>query len=887
MSNYTSKPLEVAPVTSSINLPLIQQVLAVKQGQYSQVKQNIDQGILQLENLKVLRPEDQEYIDSKINQMYSTLDNMGDKDFSRGNVADSYYSAIKSVGTDPIVADAVGNTMKYNNFEKQMSKLAEKDASKVSSINYQFALDKAGVSDYMAGKTNKLGNFQYHAFVDVQKNLLDKVKQIKDIRGTEKVTMPDPNNPGYMIERTINGLTGQELLQVMPGLLTADEDMQIRINGWADSKNNPDGVENEFASYTARQQTKFDNEIATLGSIIKNPNKSNEEIKEAKSKLASIEKEKENFNENYASASLESKSYFLYKNNFIQTLSSNLGAREQVEYKKDEAYFANLKLEQDALKMQQDLLKAKPLGDATVTSSTATENLPDGFNAYDSLIQGYKENNDKVNNDIIGAYNSDTVDQRVKDNFKNVLAGLGYSPDGRVINQSLASKMTLTDALNKAYLDSELSSEDPYTAERVASNKILADNTATDYDRVVKDTTVELFKRDSKKYVTEFVNDLDSEAPTVRDYLQPASGMQRLQRAYSKPNSTASELDILVSSIDGNKESVYLASRTDKIKRIQNAMQKATPEQIVKFSEISGKVRDEASPALQLLSVNWVDNDLNSEAKAQAKKVLDRTAKDVVSRGRANVLTISGANTVQSIINNIPNTSETQLFDPKQSVSVFRDPSGSIVVTQNAGKGGGAKEYFKPKPTHTFGKEDDGYFAISQLIDFDESGKGLDASRAKIPVKQSSPTRFIDSSNSEKTGKAGDYLKNRIPTGYLNSGIRVRPEFFLSETSTKDAYTQILSTKYTKEVAENYANLALSKIPEMSVAMYPSDGQWSIEIKDKSGNLIKRGKTGMTNLEPQMLSLVDRYPQVIIAEYLLGNLVNNPTEILKKLNGGQ
>ena len=55
MSNYTSKPLEVAPVTSSLNLPLIQQVLAVKQGQYLQAKQNIDQGILQLENLKVLR----------------------------------------------------------------------------------------------------------------------------------------------------------------------------------------------------------------------------------------------------------------------------------------------------------------------------------------------------------------------------------------------------------------------------------------------------------------------------------------------------------------------------------------------------------------------------------------------------------------------------------------------------------------------------------------------------------------------------------------------------------------------------------------------------------------------------------------------------------------
>lgn len=881
MSNYTSKPLEVAPVTSSINLPLVQQVLAVKQGQYQQVKQNIDQGILQLENLKVLRPEDQEYIDNKINQMYYSLDDMGDKDLSRGNVADSYYSAIKSVGSDPIVADAVGNTMKYNNFTQQMQKLTEKDPSKVSSINYNFALDKAGVNDYMAGKTNKIGNIQYHAFVDVQKNLLDKVKQVKEIRGTEKLTVPDPNNPGYMIETTINGLTPQQLLEVMPGLLNADEDMQLRINGWDASKNNPDSVNTQFQNYSDRQITYYDNEIATLTALTRNPNIDEPQKDQARLKLAGIEKEKGDFETNNKNATLESKGYFLYKNNFMQTLASNLGAKEQVEYKKDEAYFANLKLQQDA---RAEALKANPLGDGTISLSTADETLPETFDAYGSLIKGYEDNNKRVNEDILEAYNSENTDQRVKESFRTSLAGLGYNTDGTVANQTLASKMTLTDALAKAYNDSELKSEDPYRAERIANNKILADNTAMDYDRVVKDTTVSLFKANPSKYAAEFVSDLINTNSSVLDGIITSRDRRLLlAERDSAERVIVDEVNNLISEIDPKVQSFY--QKPDRA-TLLNVLKKATPDQLVRFSNLSGKVREQSSGVGNFFTGNWRNNDLNSEAKAEAKKVLDRTSSNLVSRGRANVLTISGEKTVQGIINNIPNTAETQLFDSKQSVSVFRDADGSIIVTQNAGKGGGGTKGFfdKPKPTHRFGKEDDGYFAISQMIDFDETGKGLDASRAKSPVNQNTPTSFIEGVNKEKASKAGDYLRNRIPTGYLNSGIKVRPEFFLSETSTRDAYQQILSTKYSPETAQNYTNLALSKIPQMTVSMHPSDGQWSIEIKDNRGNLINRGKTGMTTLEPQMLSLVKNYPQVIISEYLLGSLVNNPTEIIKKIN---
>lgn len=135
------------------------------------------------------------------------------------------------------------------------------------------------------------------------------------------------------------------------------------------------------------------------------------------------------------------------------------------------------------------------------------------------------------------------------------------------------------------------------------------------------------------------------------------------------------------------------------------------------------------------------------------------------------------------------------------------------------------------------------------------------------------------------SGRIATYISENIPVDYLNSGIRVQPQFFVNEVSTKSTYNQILTSKYGQDKANEYTQLAMSKIPKMKVELFPTDGQWSIAIKDTDGNDIKSGMTGQVTLDPQLLNVVKNYPHIIIAEYVLGGLYNNPTATISKLNG--
>ena len=127
MSNYLSKPIETLEPWKPINSELVGQVLAAKQGQYNLAKQQISQTFDAFESLKVLRPEDQEYINSKIVNLKENLDNSAYKDFSDINLSDSILAKVKTASQDPFIIKAMENTAKFNSFQQQVSKIREKN----------------------------------------------------------------------------------------------------------------------------------------------------------------------------------------------------------------------------------------------------------------------------------------------------------------------------------------------------------------------------------------------------------------------------------------------------------------------------------------------------------------------------------------------------------------------------------------------------------------------------------------------------------------------------------------------------------------------------------------------------------------------------------------
>src|SRR5690606_17825527 len=332
MSNYLSKPIETAPIVSNYNFDLINQVLATKQGRYDQNRAMIQQGLSYIENLKVYGEYNQEYLNSKLNEMYATLE-MGEKDLSNGVVADSYYSAINSVAHDPTIVNAVGSAKVIDNFYANIQKMQSdpKTAGQVNQDNIEYALEKSGVNEYLAnGGKGSVKSINYINYNDNQKELFETLKTIKDLRGEETVEIRGTGDNGIPVGevqvKQIKGMTPREMVESIPGLLTPQQRQQMVINGWALAKRNPEGVQSQYDNIYDNQVTSYTNEIEVQRSIINNSAKSNEEKEQAQNRLKRLELDLEQIKTRGKNISLESKGFYLEEWNFINTIANSAGA---------------------------------------------------------------------------------------------------------------------------------------------------------------------------------------------------------------------------------------------------------------------------------------------------------------------------------------------------------------------------------------------------------------------------------------------------------------------------------------------------------------------------------------------------------------------------------
>lgn len=199
MSNFLSQPYPVVKPESSINQPLIEKVLTIKQGKYDANKAKIDQTLeLYKNNLRGLRDDENEYIATRIKETENTIKSFQNRDYSLSSNVESISSAFKSITEDPIIQNAIYNKAKYDNFNAQVSKIKEKTPEKYSDINYQDALDLAGFNQYITGNSKEIGNLNYKNYVDVNSKLHKKAEEYSKLMGKKQLFDTQTNQ--YYIE---------------------------------------------------------------------------------------------------------------------------------------------------------------------------------------------------------------------------------------------------------------------------------------------------------------------------------------------------------------------------------------------------------------------------------------------------------------------------------------------------------------------------------------------------------------------------------------------------------------------------------------------------------------------------------------------------------------
>lgn len=230
MSNFLSQPFEVVNPQSSINQPLIERVLTIRQGKYDANKSKIDQTLAIYKNqLRGRRDVDNQYIAARLNEAKTMMDNYGNRDFSLSTTTDTLLSSLRSVVEDPIIQSAVINKQKVDNFNLKVDELRKKDQKLYSDDNYSDALEQAGVGEYDRGEVKNIGDLRYQNYRNLPEKLNKQAEDYVKLMG-KKQLFDTTRGAYYMSDTYGERVYMSDIYKNLESVLDKEDQAQLRIN---------------------------------------------------------------------------------------------------------------------------------------------------------------------------------------------------------------------------------------------------------------------------------------------------------------------------------------------------------------------------------------------------------------------------------------------------------------------------------------------------------------------------------------------------------------------------------------------------------------------------------------------------------------------------------
>lgn len=917
MANYLSQPYEANKPRTDENFQIWASVAQMRQQAYDTNKNKLQQTLDNFGGLDLLRDSDKEYVANKISALTNQINSSAQRDLSQGFVADDMLYTAKSLANDPILLNAVENTQKFRSFQSQVQKIQEKNPELYSDINYSYAVNQAGVDKYISGETDKIGNLQYSNYVDVTTTALKKVKELKDLRGKQVIETPDPQNPGQVIKRSIDGLTTQEILDYIPNILSPQERQQLNINGWSKYGGNLELAKNNFNQYNTAILKEIDENIENARATINNSAATSEAKKEAQAKLASFQRQREQEIAEASSININDAASiggFLERRSWVEGIAVMGRGGQSIELEKDDYYFAVRDLELDLAQearaaekhtldlanTQLDILKKQnelglnPDGSANlgdVTYSAKESEILQEIKPFNEQIQQFNTVTNELVATINQAVNSERTTDDMRASYVSELSKRGYDINGNVIEgkEEIAKQYPKSQAMKLAFDAANIGSVHSQAAKQIAGAQIKRNALAAEVDKAKVDGLTEAFNENPTDYINSFRNSLkdvqtDTSVNTVTDFIQTRLGFgstpdTNLLAARERAERFVNE--------NGGWDKLQSALKTDKNK-------------LKEFAEISDQLSNRGMPTTTWIGrfargvvdpVYTGERVSRKNLKADAsvisnQKMRDRVASDQsVSFTTGQVATIGTEALRKRVINMIPQTGQTALFDEKQPISYERLPNGNIRVFQQKGfsdnKSGG---FIKQEATVEVSSNDAAFKELTRYTDLTDKQRGLDAARTNVKIKPTVPVRYLDGTNEAILSRMDKALVELSPST-LNAFTRTaHPTRFLTQDRTEEVYKAKLRNILPEEKIEQLVSVVGSNLNKLTAEMKNFDNNWALSVKTTAGKEINTGDTGIQYLEDDWVYLITNHPQVIVSDGLLRYIMKSPKQVDSLIN---
>lgn len=906
MSNYLSNPYQIQSPSSSIDVALIDKTLSTLQGKYDTNSAIIAQTLAAYNtNLKSLRTSDNEYISARLKEVDSVIKNYSSKN---GNLAmnstrDSILTAVTSLLDDPIIKDAVSSTANKRAYDTQVAEIQKKNPKLYSDANYQYAQYQAGYYDYMQGKTKKLGQIQYTPYTDLTEENLKKLKTIKDIKGKRFVEIQDPNNPGQIIRKEIDGLEDWEINQYLGSTMDAQQLQQMRINSWQKQgginiEANRNNIVAQYDDYKNQRETYLTNQKSVYDQMAANSSMSDSQRQDAKRKSAELQ---ESINDIKAmnSSALDTTTIAstLERANYLNGLSQLAKSEWSSEFKKNDVYFANQNLDiqkqrldisqqnlaiaQQRLGLEQakfantlglDPTTGKPLTTGVVSQTPMESELQKTLSAEGTGQNTLEKEHNMAYNGVMrdaSAFLQTGTEEDVN-TLKAELNSRGVEVFGNQFKFKNPSANLNNSLANTVYESFQKTGN--VTPEMYKNNEIKKQKSA-ELITVRKEAYSRVFNQNPDDYISRLRREIRTAEVDGQSDLFEQTAQQDLNKAQLAKD---------------------FVNRNGGWNNLKSTLQQ-NPQKLAEFADVLNVLtsRFQRTPTI---STNWVD--LKNDTKAEIEKTIQNKTAQGVMMSAYNQFNITNQkvkeNLLRSVVtNDIEGGMGVVNFDPKQNVTIRKNGDDVYIEQRNIGGSGKNKEGNDLK--YKVNRASSLYGEISKYIDL-EGNKDLGYIQANKDTKIDPMKVSIPSYATSKTGQ--QTMAYKVETSVPETAKRAFGvvNFQPGRLATKELASEEILTKLTsfgipREKAELYKNTAIANLPayQIKTVVKPNPAanfrnEFAMEVLDNTGKRITDGFLGTDKLSYEMKYSMEMFPQVYVLNQLLYSASVNRNNIDEEIN---
>jgi len=919
--NYLSRPYQPEAPVQRGDLNVDFQVLNTLQTRYDANKAIVDQTLAQYEMLRGLRTSDNEYIANKLAQVKSQIDSYGNIRFEHKSTVDSLTKTLQNVLKDPIVRDAVQSKAIKDNYDASVAELKKKNRELYSDANYQYGLYQAGMQDYLAGKTNKLGSATYTPYKNLQETHLKNLKTIKELKGSRYVEVPGAvvNGVQTVVKKEIDGLTQEEIQSYFGYLLTPEDNKQIEINGWS-KWSQSDKTKAEAKNLLLQTQSAKLNNLNTALNYYavekENGAKSQEQREEARRKYEETSKSIEQIKGiNYNEMSPDAIAYNLERSSYLAGISNMAGAEWKTRTEVDPIWKASSDLEMQMqklaidreellLKQQKeqreiDALAVQQQGEVTTFMKT-DENLPEEIDAGDDMKQIYNSFN--------------TTNKLIQENVKTVLE-----------NYTEAETAPLLAELNKkgiqykngtfSFIDEKDKTVRPLSAEIVSAYEAsglskLGGTVATEISRLkserskivndIKQVETPALKATFDKNPDKYITDLfDLYKASSSSNIVPAS------KIFSEMwvNITGEELskrDLLRLESSGG----VLGDDSYFRDKLKTSLEKS-PDKLRTLSKSTDELLKQASKDW-LRNTFYVGSTLSENAKEETSKMIQQRTQQGLMTSIYSGFKVQDEKKREAIVNMIPNTQvEGAPFSTKETIEFSLDKDKNLIIQQRQADSKDRGLFTPRVSTYKASPNDTVYQTLINMVNIEGKSVNIPATKGfSTPVKKvrletySTGDRHIyeDKNNNISVQFQQDLQKGNQLISLFGKDVNtaLQNAVLLSDKKTAEKLiSDVLQTskqlpkEQTQQIAQQISEKVNNYESRIITVFNPAQNTYDFAIEFKNN---KEGKThsqrfsSTDKLTPNANYLLTEFPEMFLTRNILEKVLKEQTaEEIQKL----